>query len=72
MKRILPFLLLAAPSLAGAAPILPHNDISYAQMPGVEPKLLSFDLFTATHLTNAPVFVYIHGGAWVGATRGAA
>ncbi|MCX6907975.1 MAG: alpha/beta hydrolase fold domain-containing protein, partial [Verrucomicrobia bacterium] len=41
----------------------------YAQMPGVERKLLSLDLFTAAHLTNAPVFVYIHGGAWVGGDK---
>jgi arylformamidase len=54
---------------AGADGILGHADIPYAQVPGVQPGLLSLDIFTSAQLTNAPVLVYIHGGAWVGGDK---
>ena len=52
--------------------ILWQRDIPFAEIPGVDPNLLSLDIYSMdptmhTPQENAPVFVYVHGG---GGTRG--
>ncbi|NQT13104.1 MAG: carboxylesterase family protein [Planctomycetes bacterium] len=44
-----------------------HLDIPYAQIEGIDPKLLSLDVYTAKDAERrrpGPVMVYVHGGGW--------
>lgn len=55
---------------AGATPeIIAHQEIAYANLPSVEAKWLSLDVYTGRAMTKAPVLLYIHGGAWVGGDK---
>jgi acetyl esterase/lipase len=42
----------------------PVRDVAYASVPGVDPSLLSLDVYPATHGCPAPVVVWVHGGGW--------
>ena len=49
-----------------------HLNIRYAEIEGVDPNLLSLDLYvpkTDSTETKRPVMIMIHGGGWPGATR---
>lgn len=46
-----------------------HRDLRYTEIPGVDGRLLSLDVFTMAGLEEAPIFLYIHGGAWVGGDK---
>lgn len=41
-----------------------YQDIEYAKLPGVDPNLLSLDIYSASQKHNNPVMVMIHGGGW--------
>lgn len=41
-----------------------YRDIPYRELPGVEPSLLSLDIYQPVGVTSCPVVVYFHGGAW--------
>jgi len=41
-----------------------HKNIRFAQIEGVDPNLLSLDLFVPNGAKNAPVAIWVHGGAW--------
>lgn len=64
-------LLVSAPADAGApsgqrpstAPE-PVLDVVYARRPGVDPKLLSLDIYRPGSRRPAPVLVFVHGGGW--------
>ena len=56
----------AALSAETAPDVIRHLDVTYASITGVQPSLLSLDVFTAQNLTSAPVLLFVHGGAWVG------
>lgn len=53
------------PPAAGPA-IRAHRDLPYAEREGVDPRLLSLDLYTAEAKSETlrPVVVMIHGGGW--------
>ena len=40
------------------------QDIPYASATGVDPGLLSLDVYPPTHGCPAPVVVWVHGGGW--------
>ena len=40
------------------------QDIPYASVTGVDPGLLSLDVYPPTHGCPAPVVVWVHGGGW--------
>jgi len=40
------------------------EEVTYASVPGVDPNLLSLDVYPATHGCPAPVVVWVHGGGW--------
>jgi acetyl esterase/lipase len=42
----------------------PVRDVAYASVPGVDPSLLSLDVYPPTHGCPAPVVVWVHGGGW--------
>lgn len=44
---------------------------SYAYAPALGAASPSLDVYTATGATNAPVLVYVHGGAWVAGRKSA-
>lgn len=39
-------------------------DLRYATIPGVNPNLLSLDLYAPKEARHAPVVLYVHGGSW--------
>ena len=41
-----------------------HLDVPYATIEGVDPKLLSLDLYAPQNAGRQPVMVMIHGGGW--------
>ncbi len=46
------------------------RDISYAQISGVDPHLLSLDVYYTDPLTaQRPVLLFIHGGGWAGGDK---
>ncbi len=46
------------------SPMARHPGLAYAKMEGVDPNLLSLDLYAPKPATNCPVLVMIHGGGW--------
>ena len=42
-----------------------YPDIPYRDLPGVDSKLLSLDLYAREGLRNAPVMVMVHGGSFI-------
>ncbi|MEX2100251.1 MAG: alpha/beta hydrolase [Acidimicrobiia bacterium] len=46
---------------ASSAPV---RDIRYETVPGVEPSLVSLDVYPATSDCPAPVVIWVHGGGW--------
>lgn len=42
-----------------------YSDIEYAKKPGVDPELLSLDIYVPdASLEQMPVVIYVHGGGW--------
>jgi arylformamidase len=59
--------LLTACRAAAAPPpqgVTAHRDIAYATVEGVEPGLLSLDLYAREGAKGAPILIYVHGGGW--------
>jgi arylformamidase len=59
----------AATTPVGSASSCPGDagqtrDLRYASVPGVDPDLLSLDVYPAAHGCPAPVVVWVHGGGW--------
>ncbi len=53
------------PQVGSTTPeILTTLDVGYATIPGVNPNLLSLDLYAPKGARNAPVVLYVHGGSW--------
>ena len=55
------------PSDAGAGKLSTHLNIPYTEIEGVEPNLLSLDIYTAKDAQRGesrPAMVYVHGGGW--------
>jgi len=65
MPRILLALSILATPLAAQAQFTSHLDIPYDQIEGVDPNLLSLDVFTPIADGPHPVMVMVHGGGWV-------
>jgi acetyl esterase/lipase len=61
--------LLCISAAPAAEKIVEHRDVQYAEISGVDGRLLSLDVFTTAGLEQAPIFLYIHGGAWVGGDK---
>lgn len=61
-----PLILFAAALLCYSADtIVLHADIRYAEIPGVDPNLLSLDVYTpAVAGAPSPVLIFVHGGSW--------
>ncbi len=55
-----------SPTLASTCPARAGvtRDLAYASAAGVDPNLLSLDVYPATHGCPAPVVVWVHGGGW--------
>ncbi len=65
-----PLKVLPAASTSQDEPIQVVRDITYAQIAGVNPQLLSLDVYyTAPVTTQRPVLVFVHGGGWVGGDK---
>jgi acetyl esterase/lipase len=47
-----------------------YKDIPYLQEAGVDPNLLSLDIYTPASSGTHPVIVMIHGGSWSGGDKG--
>ncbi|MFH0945812.1 MAG: alpha/beta hydrolase [Planctomycetota bacterium] len=45
-------------------PLVKHFNIPYAKIEGVDPNLLSLNLYAPAGAQDAPVMVYVHGGGW--------
>lgn len=56
-------LALQAPG-CGAGDYTLHRDIPYAEAPGVDPNLLSLDVYAPPGASELPVVAMIHGGGW--------
>lgn len=41
-----------------------YRDLRYAEVDGVDPHLLSLDLYAPLDATEAPIAVWVHGGGW--------
>ena len=53
-------------------PHTPHLNLRYAEIEGVDPNLLSLDLYVPKDAKGAPVMMWLHGGSWqVGDKSGA-
>ena len=55
------------PSGAKAGKLATHLDIPYAKIDGIDPNLLSLDIYAAKDARPGearPVMVYVHGGGW--------
>lgn len=63
-------LLQVGPSIISAVEIVKTADIPYAAVKGVEPKLLSLDVYAPKGAKNLPVVVYLHGGYWKAGDKG--
>jgi acetyl esterase/lipase len=57
-------LLLALFALAGSAFAASYMDVAYRDLPGVEARRVSLDLYVPDGARNAPVVVFVHGGGW--------
>jgi arylformamidase len=65
-----PLKLAQVASTSQAEPIHEARDISYAQIKGIDPKLLSLDVYYTGEVTlKHPVMLFIHGGGWVGGDK---
>ena len=49
------------PCPGGARPV---TDLAYEDLPGVDPALLSLDVYPPAHGCPAPVVIWVHGGGW--------
>jgi acetyl esterase/lipase len=69
----------AAPQLAGQTPAPPlpasvqvslqgKHSLQYAHIPGVDPALLSLDIYGRPGVSS-PVLAYVHGGSWKGGDK---
>jgi dienelactone hydrolase len=69
----------AAPQLAGQTPAPPlpasaqvslqgKHSLQYAQIPGVDPSLLSLDIYGRPGVSSS-VLAYVHGGSWKGGDK---
>jgi acetyl esterase/lipase len=47
-----------------------HKDIRYAEIPGVDPKLTSLDLYSIDSGGPRPVAIFVHGGGWANGDKG--
>lgn len=54
----------ATTSNVATAEIEKMLDVPYAEVPGVDAKLLSLDIYKHKSAKNAPVMIYVHGGGW--------
>jgi arylformamidase len=62
----------AADSIIAPAPkseMSRHSDIRYAEVKGVDPNLLSLDIYGSKASVRHPVIVMIHGGGWRGGDK---
>jgi acetyl esterase/lipase len=50
--------------------LVKQTDVQYAEIPGVDPRLLSLDLYSPKGATTLPVVVYVHGGFWQKGDKG--
>ena len=48
----------------GGVPMKTFLDIPYANIAGVDVHLTSLDIYAPPNATNAPIVVWVHGGAW--------
>lgn len=46
-----------------------HRDLRYREVPGVEARLNSLDLYAPKDAKNLPVMIYVHGGGWQGGDK---
>ena len=42
----------------------PVKDVAYEDVPGVDPALVSLDVYPPAHGCPAPVVIWVHGGGW--------
>ncbi len=54
----------ASPTAVIPAPMAVSLDIPYAEVEGVDPNLLSLDVYSPAPASDCPVMVMIHGGGW--------
>jgi acetyl esterase/lipase len=45
------------------------TDIVYKRVEGVDPSLLTLDVYAGSGMKSAPVVVFIHGGTWTGGDK---
>jgi acetyl esterase/lipase len=50
--------------------LVKQNDVRYAEIPGVDPRLLSLDLYAPKGAKALPIVVYVHGGFWQKGDKG--
>jgi acetyl esterase/lipase len=64
--RLIPGLLLCGAALAAAqdGDLIAARDIPYREVEGVDPNLLSLDVYTLEDAADRPLLVMIHGGGW--------
>ncbi len=56
--------------LGQAGQILTFRDIRYDSIAGVNPNLLSLDIYTSSRTGSRPVMIYVHGGGWSQGDKG--
>lgn len=54
----------------GCGPVI--RDLVYRELPGVDPKLLSLDVYRTRRRSPAPVMIWVHGGGWTGGDKASA
>ncbi len=62
-----PTLLTPRPAVASRpVEIKKFSNVAYAQLPGIDPNLLSLDIYSASQTGSLqPVMIYVHGGGWL-------
>ena len=64
--------LLTAQEMPEEPPLVKHLDLPYAKIEGVDPNLLSLDLYVPEEVDaekRKPVLIMIHGGGWTGGDK---
>ncbi len=51
-------------STRSPVPAGPERAVAYESIPGIDPDLLSLDVFPPPHGCPAPVVIWVHGGRW--------